>query len=274
MPELPEVETICRGLKENIVNKKIVDVFTSNKNLRFSYPENFAINLKDNIVANIFRRARYILIHLDSGKVLLIHLGMTGKLNFYHNQRDKVEKHDHIIIKFSDNSFLIYNDVRRFGFADLLPSKEYNGHRMLKTLGLEPLSAEFNAEYLLKKLVNKKSNIKNVMMNNQIVVGVGNIYINESLFLSKISPERIANKVKKIEITRLVKNIKTTLQSAIDKGGSTLRDYQQLNGDVGNFQLTFKVYGKEGDDCYNCQVKIRRVKQSGRSSFFCPSCQK
>jgi len=112
------------------------------------------------------------------------------------------------------------------------------------------------------------------MMNNQIVVGVGNIYINESLFLSKISPERIANKVKKIEITRLVKNIKTTLQSAIDKGGSTLRDYQQLNGDVGNFQLTFKVYGKEGDDCDNCQVKIRRVKQSGRSSFFCPSCQK
>ncbi|MFT5795360.1 MAG: formamidopyrimidine-DNA glycosylase [Ulvibacter sp.] len=274
MPELPEVETVCRGLRENVVNKKIVDVFTSNKNLRFSYPENFAINLKDNIVANIFRRARYILIYLDSGKVLLIHLGMTGKLNFYQNQSNKIAKHDHIIIKFSDNSFLIYNDVRRFGFADLFPSEEYNSHRMLKTLGLEPLSTEFNTEYLLKQLVNKKSNIKSVMMNNQIVVGVGNIYINESLFLSKISPERIANKVKKIEITRLIKNIKTTLQSAIDKGGSTLRDYQQLNGDVGNFQLTFKVYGKEGNDCLNCQAKIQRIKQNGRSSFFCPSCQK
>jgi formamidopyrimidine-DNA glycosylase len=274
MPELPEVETICRGLKENIINKEISDVKISDKKLRFNYPENFIQNLNKSKIINISRRARYILIHLKNDQILLIHLGMTGKLNFFQNFNEKIAKHDHIIIKFSDNSFLIYNDVRRFGFTDLFQSIEEKNHKMLNNLAIEPLSDKFNAKYLQKKLKNKSMNIKNIMMDNKIVVGVGNIYINESLFLSNISPKRAANKVKLKELEKLVKNIKEILQKAIDKGGSTLRDYQKLNGDIGNFQFNFTVYGREDENCVICQTKIQRIKQNGRSTFFCPNCQK
>jgi formamidopyrimidine-DNA glycosylase len=274
MPELPEVETICRGLKENIINKEISDVKISDKKLRFNYPENFIQNLNKSKIINISRRARYILIHLKNDQILLIHLGMTGKLNFFQNFNEKITKHDHIIIKFSDNSFLIYNDVRRFGFTDLFQSIEEKNHKMLNNLAIEPFSDKFNAKYLQKKLKNKSMNIKNIMMDNKIVVGVGNIYINESLFLSNISPKRAANKVKLKELEKLVKNIKEILQKAIDKGGSTLRDYQKLNGDIGNFQFNFTVYGREDENCVICQTKIQRIKQNGRSTFFCPNCQK
>lgn len=276
MPELPEVETVCRGLKKNIIGRKIKIVNISNKNLRFPYPSDFIKNLRDRIVTKITRRARYILIYLNDEQVLLIHLGMTGKLNFHiNNDKPIAQNHDHIVIKFFDNSYLIYNDVRRFGFVDLFHSKEESKHKILKHLAIEPLSDDFNVKYLQEKLRNKSINIKNIMMDNKIVVGVGNIYINESLFLSSILPTRPANKVKTKELENLIYNIKNILQRAIDKGGSTLRDYQQLNGDVGNFQFDFKVYGKEGDKCSNCiKGKIIRIKQSGRSSFFCPNCQR
>ena len=274
MPELPEVETVCRGLQENIIGKKIVKSWLSEKNLRFPYPENFINKLKNRYIVQISRRARYILIHMDNQEILLIHLGMTGKLNFYKNYDNHKIKHDHIIIIFSDNSALIYNDVRRFGFADILHISEQADHKMLKDLALEPLSEDFNVQYLQKKLAGKKMNIKNIMMDNKIVVGVGNIYINESLFLSRISPKKSANEVKKEELDMLIKNIKNILQKAINKGGSTLRDYQNLDGDVGNFQFDFRVYGREDKNCVDCKTKIQRIRQNGRSSFFCPSCQR
>jgi formamidopyrimidine-DNA glycosylase len=274
MPELPEVETICRGLKENIINKEISDVKISDKKLRFNYPENFIQNLNNSKIINISRRARYILIYLENNQILLIHLGMTGKLNFFQEFNDKITKHDHIIIKFSNNSFLIYNDIRRFGFVDLFQLKEKESHKMLKNLAIEPLSEKFNTKYLQERLKNKSMNIKNIMMDNKIVVGVGNIYINESLFLSNISPKRAANKVTLSELEKLVKNIKEILQKAINKGGSTLRDYKKLNGDIGNFQFNFTVYGREDKKCIICQTKIKRIKQNGRSTFFCPNCQK
>ncbi|MDA7705095.1 bifunctional DNA-formamidopyrimidine glycosylase/DNA-(apurinic or apyrimidinic site) lyase [Rickettsiales bacterium] len=274
MPELPEVETVCRGLQDNIINKKIINTQISDKNLRFPYPKNFTTDLNNSKIINISRRARYILIELDNGRVLLIHLGMTGKLNFYNNYDNNHQKHDHIIIKFSDNSSLKYNDARRFGFADLFFLDQQKDHKMLKHLAIEPLSDDFNAKYLQEKLKNKSMNIKNIMMDNKIVVGVGNIYINESLFLSKISPLRSANKVKLVELKTLIINIKNILQRAIDKGGSTLRDYKKLNGDIGNFQFDFKIYAREGKECVECGNIIKRIKQNGRSSFFCDKCQK
>lgn len=273
MPELPEVETVCRGLAENIINKKIASVQISDKKLRFDYPKHFSQNLPNNNIVKILRRARYILIYLDNNKILLIHLGMTGKLNFYPDGCKKIAKHDHIMIKFTDNSSLIYNDVRRFGFADLFAITNYDNHKMLKNLGVEPLTEQFHSHYLQEKLQNKKGNIKNIMMNNKIVVGVGNIYINEALFLSNISPLRPAQNLSLSEIEKLISNIKNILQKAINKGGSTLRDYQNLHGDVGNFQLDFNVYGRENQKCFTCSDAIVRIKQNGRSSFWCKSCQ-
>ena len=311
MPELPEVETVKSGLEQNVIGKEIVDIKTSDKNLRFPFPKNLS-DLKNSKIILVQRRARYLLINLDNNKTLLVHLGMSGKLNYFDNfpnfisydplvdtnsrrivaavtygdscdkknniiDKDdfcRPKKHDHVFILFSDGSGLIYNDTRRFGFVDVVENNQINSHKMIKNLGVEPLSDDFNAQYLAKFLKTKSMNIKTTMMDNKIVVGVGNIYINESLFLSGISPIRAANSLKKSEIELLVKNIKEILVSAIKAGGSTLRDYVDLKGDVGEFQFDFKVYGKHNKNCLDCQTKIQRIKQNGRSSFYCSKCQK
>ena len=274
MPELPEVETVKNGLKNYVIDKKINEVSISDKNLRFKYPSNFCQDLQDSQITKIKRRARYLLIKLNNNKTLLIHLGMSGKLNYFKEFPDSHKKHDHIFIKFSDNSGLIYNDTRRFGFADLVENPKLDQHKMLRNLGPEPLSENFNANYLAKILKKKNMNIKTTMMDNEIVVGVGNIYINESLFLSKISPLRPANSLNKTEIASLVNNIKIILKKAIRAGGSTLRDYVDLEGDVGEFQFDFKVYGKHNENCTACNSLVKKIKQNGRSSFYCPNCQK
>ncbi len=273
MPELPEVQTIVAGLKKYIPNQKIVEISISGKRLRLPYPKNLQILKKQRIKA-ISRRARYILIDFDNAQTLLIHLGMTGKLIYLKNPPNQLNKHDHFVVKFNDHSCLIYNDVRRFGLIDLLPANQIAEHKMLRELGPEPLSQKFNSAYLSKKISGKSINIKTAMMDNKIVVGVGNIYINESLFESKISPLRPANSLEPQEVKLLVKNIKKILKKAIKLGGSTLRDYVQLNGDVGEFQQTFKVYGRDSQNCLNCSGAIERVKQNGRSSFYCSTCQK
>ena len=274
MPELPEVETVKAGLCNNVIGKRIEKVSLSDKNLRFSYPNGFVKNLQNSAIVNIFRRARYLLINLDNKKTLLVHLGMSGKLNYFSNFPELKKKHDHVFINFDDGSGLIYNDQRRFGFVDLIDDGMIDDHKMIKNLGPEPLSDDFNANYLSLVLKKKTMNIKTAMMDNKIVVGVGNIYINESLFFSKISPQRQANSLKKAEIELLVENIKTILSKAIKAGGSTLRDYVDLNGDVGEFQFDFKVYGKHNEECELCNNSITRIKQSGRSSFYCCKCQK
>lgn len=289
MPELPEVETICRGLEQNIISKKILSIQTSDKNLRLPFPKNFA-DLESQKIISVVRRARYILIEVSSlylgesslrqqtmgvhNKILLIHLGMSGKVLTKEKLPTKLEKHDHFVIKFSDGSCLIYNDPRRFGLVDLVEKTKITEHKMIKNLGPEPLSDEFNEKYLAEKLKGKKLNIKTTMMDNAIVVGVGNIYINESLFESKISPTRDAGSLNLKELEILVANIKKILQKAIKLGGSTLRDYVKSNGDVGGFQFDFKVYGREGQDCLISAGKIKKIKQNGRSSFYCSNCQK
>lgn len=276
MPELPEIETVKSGLEQNVIGKKIAKVRISDKNLRFPYPVNFESDLENLEINSIDRRARYLLINLkneDSEKTLLVHFGMSGKLNFFNEKPSQIKKHDHILIDFNDGTHLIYNDVRRFGFADLVSKNAINDHKMIKNLGPEPLSDDFNTDYLLKALKNKSMNIKTTMMDNKIVVGVGNIYINESLFLSKINPTRPANSLKRAEVVILVENIKKILEKAIKSGGSTLRDYVQLDGDVGQFQFDFKVYGRNNENCFDCAGFIKRIKQNGRSSFYCENCQ-
>lgn len=274
MPELPEVETVKSGLKENVINKKIVKIQTSNKNLRLPFAQDLEAKLKGSKIIDVRRRARYLLIELDNSYSLIVHLGMSGKLNFFNEFDNNTKKHDHFIAIFEGQKALIYNDPRRFGFVDLIETKKVDSHKMIKNLGPEPLSEDFNFEYLAKKLSNKSMNIKTTMMDNKIVVGVGNIYINESLFFSKILPTRLAKDLKKSEISLLVENIKMILAKAIKKGGSTLRDYVNLKGDVGEFQFDFKVYGRNNEKCFDCSGFIKKIKQNGRSSFYCPNCQK
>jgi formamidopyrimidine-DNA glycosylase len=272
MPELPEVETIKRGIKHSIVGKKITQVKNSGKNLRLPFPDNLS-SLVGQQITDVERRARYILIKTSKKQILLVHLGMSGKLLYFAKAPGILAKHNHFFMQFSDKSCLIYDDPRRFGLIDLLNEKKINQHKMIKNLGPEPLSESFDSKYLQLQLRNKKINIKTAMMDNSIVVGVGNIYINESLFESKISPLKPAQSLSKKELDLLVKNIKKILEKAIKLGGSTLRDYVSLNGDIGGFQFDFKVYARDNEDCFICSGKIKRIKQNGRSSFYCALCQ-
>ncbi len=270
MPELPEVETIRLGL-QNLVGKKIKKVFSSEKKLRIDSKLNLK-ELEESTIKSIERRARYLILNLEDQKSLVIHLGMSGRLTLSNTFKNL--KHDHFTCEFDDGNFLIFNDPRRFGFVDLLMSKNLSSHSSIAKLGPEPLSKDFNADYLSQKLKNKKMNIKTTMMDNEIVVGVGNIYINESLFESGISPLRLASSLKQNEAEKLVNNIKKILKFAIESGGSSINDYVDSTGNLGNFQNNFKIYGKVGDNCVTCFYPIERIVQNGRSSFFCKKCQK
>lgn len=285
MPELPEVETVRRGLVR-LKGKKVKEVFRSEKNLRIESTENLH-KLIDATITEIERRARYLIIHFNNKHSLIVHLGMSGRVTM--GEFEKL-KHDHFSCEFENGEWLIFNDTRRFGFIDLLKTHNLEKHKMLAKLGPEPVQIddkienddEFNFKYLKEKLRNKKMNIKTTMMDNEIVVGVGNIYISESLFDAKISPLRNANDLSDKEIKTLISSIKKTIKKAIDLGGSSISDYVNSEGDLGYFQNTLKVYGREGENkndeaagkCLLCKSLIRKIKQNGRSSFYCPQCQK
>ncbi len=270
MPELPEVETIRLGL-QNLVGKKIIEVFSSAKKLRIISTLDLQ-TLENATITSIERRARYLIINLNNKKSLVIHLGMSGRITL--GKKCQHLKHDHFICKFNDGLYLIFNDPRRFGFIDLVLTKDLERHNFLKKLGVEPLSCDFNCNYLAKKLKNKKMNIKTAMMDNQIVVGVGNIYINESLFESAISPLRNACSLNKNEINKLTNVIKNILSKAIELGGSSINDYVKSSGEMGNFQNNFKVYGRNKEKCLHCKNLIKKIVQNGRSTFYCEKCQK
>lgn len=269
MPELPEVETVRRGL-ECLKNKKILNVFRSDKKLRINSSLDLPA-LKGASVKEINRRARYLIIDFSNKTSLIIHLGMSGRITIIKDFQQL--KHDHFALEFSD-FYLVFNDPRRFGFVDLIKTTDLTNHKMLAKLGPEPLSDQFNFSYLKEKLANKKMNIKTTMMDNEIVVGVGNIYINESLFDAKISPLKHALNLSDQEIKRLILSIKETIAKAIELGGSSINDYVDSKGDLGNFQNSFKVYGKDQEKCLLCKNIIRKIKQNGRSSFHCSKCQK
>ena len=271
MPELPEVETVRSGLEKKIVNKTINKVTLSDKKLRIPYPKNINL-LKGCTIKGVSRRAKYLLVDVGLDEKLVIHLGMSGKILF-REKGYKPEKHDHFILDFNGGERLVFNDTRRFGLVTLVDSKELNQHKLFAKLGPEPLLEDFDSNYLYEKLKNISSPIKQAIMNNEVVVGVGNIYACESLFYSGIRPEKAANKVSKKKLDLLVDNIQTVLKDAIESGGSTLRDYVRSDGEMGYFQFAHKVYGREKLPCFTCGSKIKRIVQAGRSSFYCGKCQ-
>ncbi len=274
MPELPEVETVCAGLRQSIIGNKFVKVANLRPNLRIPFPADFSSKIEGRTIKSVTRRAKYILIKLDDGSIIIAHLGMSGKIIIYKNKQNQRQKHDHAIFQFNDGKEMVFNDARRFGLMTISHENEINEHKLITNLGIEPLTEEFNGEYLHELLKNKSTNIKNAIMDASLVVGVGNIYACEALFRSKINPRKTAREISSAKCQEFATNIKEILLEAIKSGGSTLRDYVQSSGDSGYFQHSFKVYGREKEACILCSNEIKRMKQSGRSTFYCENCQK
>ena len=285
MPELPEVEITKRSLTKQILHKKVSSVTIINPKLRYNLNAEKLSLLAGKIVKKIVRRSKYILIFFNDSNILLTHLGMTGRFYFtknenrkintsFYNSSDIITKHDHLKIKFNKFS-LTYNDIRKFGFIKRIHNKNIATISHLSRLGHEPLSNKFNFNYLKSKIFNKKSSIKNLLMNQSIVAGLGNIYVNETLFFCKIHPEKIGYKIKDKDIRKLVSAIKKILRNAIIAGGSTINNYHNSEGKTGSYQNNFKVYDREGKGCLrtSCYGKIKRLIRSGRSIFYCSQCQ-
>jgi len=271
VPELPEVEVTRLGLQP-LINLSIVKVVIRNHSLR--WPINSALPklLKNQTLLDLSRRGKYILAKLNNG-TLIIHLGMSGRLCIV-SFSEPLNKHDHVDIRFKENNLILrYRDPRRFG-SILWTEKDPYNHKLIKNLGPEPLNSEFDAKYLLSRLKNKTQCIKNAIMDSHVVVGVGNIYASEALYDSGIRPNRISKKVSMKELVNLVKSIKNIIKEAIKKGGSSMNDFFDVNGDNGYFQNEHKVYGREGLPCFQCNHPISQLRLGQRSSFFCKKCQR
>lgn len=279
MPELPEVETVKNGIIPLLEGRRLFRVIQRRDKLRIPLPDNFAERLTGRKIERISRRAKYLLLYLEGQEILICHLGMSGKMTLIaakdRTVPDKFEKHDHIILETDAHDLVIYNDPRRFGLMTLCPTDELDQHPLFRHMGPEPLGNEFNAQYLLSKMEKSRSPVKTVLLNQRVVVGLGNIYVCEALFLAGISPEKKANNLGLDEVENLVPIIRDVLLRAIEVGGSSLKDYARLDGELGYFQHEFKVYGREGELCKNeaCEDKIQRIIIANRSTFYCPSCQ-
>lgn len=279
MPELPEVETVCRGLAVKLIGQTIHHVILHRSGLRQPFPVDFAQNVTGAKVTAITRRSKYALIHLSNKGVIILHLGMSGRVSFV-DAKTKPAKHDHAVFQFGSAKQkqgsweqLFFNDARRFGVLDYTTEKHLDAHPLLASLGLDPFAPEFTGAWLFERLSMRKVPMKNALMDQGIIAGLGNIYVCEALFRAKIHPMRVSNKVIKAEAGKLVTAIRAVLTKAIDAGGSTLRDYMHTDGGIGYFQTSFKVYGREDEPCTRCRTPIERIVQSGRSTFFCPICQ-
>lgn len=270
MPELPEVETTRLGLLP-LVGKMVESVTIRHPTLRWPIPQSLITNLPNQTLKHIIRRAKYILCEFETG-VLMIHLGMSGKLLLL-DECYPPEKHDHFDVQFGGNYLLRLNDPRRFGAVLWIDNKTHD-HPLLNTLGPEPLSDDFDAKYLKKALSTKTLAIKNAIMDSHLVVGVGNIYASESLFRAKIHPEKSAKSLSLLDCKRLVIAIKATLEDALKAGGSSLRDYFGVDGKPGYFQQDYFVYGRGNAKCRVCSGLIFNIRLGQRSTFFCPVCQK
>ena len=283
MPELPEVETVLRGISPILEGNQIDYAQVNRPDLRRPFPNNLAKRLKDRKINFLHRRSKYILIDLSGGETLIMHLGMSGRImisqkvagTFHHNTNHS-QKHDHFVLHLKDNHQLTFNDPRRFGVIDLLRTENLELSGMLSQIGPEPLSNSFNEAYFVSTLRLKKTNIKSALLDQRVVAGLGNIYVCEALFRAGISPKRQALRISHKKLSSLVPIIKEILLEAISSGGSSLRDFRNASGDLGYFQHSFDVYGREDQDCYNteCDSKIKRITQAGRSSFYCSNCQR
>ena len=268
MPELPEVETTKNGLKKLLTNKSITKVEILNPNLRWTVDQSIKSSLCDQTIRSFSRRGKYILFNLGKGH-LMIHLGMSGKINVV-DINEPLRKHDHFLLYFNDR-VMRFNDPRKFGSIFYLES---HNHKLLNSLGVEPLEDSFHENYLFVNSRKKSQNVKTFIMDSKIVVGVGNIYACESLHKAGINPKTKANKISKQRYINLTNNIKEVLRKAIKAGGTTLQDFTKVDGKPGYFSQELSVYGRENEFCYNCNGKIKRIVQNQRSTFYCPKCQK
>lgn len=288
MPELPEVETVRRGLDPVLTGQIIVNAQIRRPDLRWPFPDRMAERLEGYRIERLRRRSKYLLADLSSGESLLIHLGMSGRIlihsgdgpgqdtaGFVH-KHPALEKHDHVILDLESGARIVFNDPRRFGAMDLLDTATDGDHKLLAVLGPEPLGNGFDAGYFAQAIQGKRSPIKTVLLDQRLVAGLGNIYVCEALHRARISPTRLAGKVSKLSVERLVPIIRDVLSEAIEAGGSSLKDYRQTDGDLGYFQHNFRAYGREGEPCPNvdCDGTIFRIVQSARSTFYCPQCQR
>jgi formamidopyrimidine-DNA glycosylase len=275
MPELPEVETVCRGLAARLTGRRIKRVIQRRPDLRFPLPERLVDRLEGRQVIQVGRRAKYILIHLDSDELLLGHLGMSGRMMVGAAPVANFETHDHVILETDDGTAVRFNDARRFGFLDMVSREELDRHPLLAGLGPEPLGNEFSGPVLAKALRGKSTAIKSALLDQRVVAGLGNIYAAESLFWAGLSPRRLARTVQGERAERLALAIRKVLTEAIAAGGSSLRDYVQVDGELGYFQHRWAVYEREGEACPGCSCDrsatggIRRIVQTGRSTFYC-----
>ena len=288
MPELPEVETVRRGLAPAMEGARFAKVEVRRGDLRWPLPKGFAQRLHGKTVEGLGRRAKYLLADLSSGDVLLMHLGMSGSFRVgkdaapgkYYHERSKSTAHDHIVFHMSNGATVTFNDPRRFGSMKLVQSAKLEQEPLLRALGPEPLGNEFDAAMLAEACAGKKTSLKAALSDQRVVAGLGNIYVCEALFRARLSPKRLAstiadrNRKPNERAEKLVDAIKAVLKDAIEAGGSSLRDHRRADGSLGDFQHNFQVYDREGQPCPHCKGKIKRIVQVGRSTFYCPSCQK
>ena len=283
MPELPEVETVRRGLLPVMEGARLTRTDVNRPDLRWPFPDRMAERLTDVTITRLRRRSKYILIDLSSGETLIVHLGMSGRilisgdpLGQYHREHPVPEKHDHVVFHLANGGRVTFNDPRRFGAMDLVATEAAEHHKLLAVLGPEPLGNAFNEDYLVATLKGRRTPIKSALLDQRVVAGLGNIYVCEVLFRAGISPLRKVDRIANKRVASLVPLIRDVLGEAIEAGGSSLKDYRQADGELGYFQHRFQVYDQEGNPCQtpDCNGIISRTVQSGRSSFYCPMCQR
>ncbi len=293
MPELPEVETVRRGLEPVLAGHRITRVEQRRPDLRFPFPERFVARLEGQMIERLDRRAKYLVAHLSGGEALIMHLGMTGRFTITSGARAEQlgefehaaggdTKHDHVVFETDAGTIVTYNDARRFGFMELTRSAALGAHALIRDIGIEPLGPLLTPEFVADAAQGKRADLKAFLMDQRIVCGLGNIYVCETLYRARLSPTKPASRIAtaggkpRPGAERLVPHIREVLSEAIGAGGSTLRDYQHTDGSLGYFQHAFAVYGREGEPCRTpgCTAVITRIVQSNRSTFYCPVCQK
>ncbi len=276
MPELPEVETVRRGLLPVMEGRVIERAEIRREGLRFAFPERMGARLDGARVMALRRRSKYILADLSTSETLLIHLGMSGRMLISLGDHPPLQKHDHVVFHLEGRARVVFNDARRFGMMDLVATEAAEAHRLLASIGPEPLGNEFHPSGLIAALKGRKAAIKTALLDQRIVAGLGNIYVCEVLHRAAIHPQQQAGRIAAEQVGALVAIIREVLEEAIAAGGSSLRDYRQTDGELGYFQHAFKVYGREGEACVKagCDGEIVRISQGGRSTFYCPQCQR
>jgi formamidopyrimidine-DNA glycosylase len=287
MPELPEVETVRRGLAPAMEGARVTKVEVRHRGLRWPIAKDFEKRITGKTVDGLGRRAKYLLADLSSGDVLVMHLGMSGsfrvddaKIAKYHHEKSKSAAHDHVVFHMSNGATVTFNDPRRFGSMKLVPRAKMDAEPLLRSIGPEPLGNEFDAAMLARACAGKKTSLKAAMLDQHVVAGLGNIYVCEALFRARLSPKRLASTIAdrngkpNARALALVDAIKAVLHDAIKAGGSSLRDHRRADGSLGDFQHNFLVYDREGAPCPGCKGKVKRIVQNGRSTFYCRGCQK